>query len=626
MFNEIAGRAILSYNTKAKDQSPERTINIIRNILFEAGIVTVEDWANPSKGCYWVNLRIANTNLFTNGKGTSEIFALASAYGELMERLQNLVIFRFSVGYTPHSTQKNQNAIFNDEQILGIDVILEQSLSLSDFFANEGASFEDKRKLMTRWLDIQNSQFSSCGSNEYNGLVCLPFLDIQTLKKCYVPVVPMDIMFGTNGMCAGNTVAETLVQGLSEIFERYVNISMLRERITPPDIPRDILKKYFKSYTLIEEVEKNTDFSIIVKDCSLGQGYPVIAIIFIDHARHSYFVKFGAHPILDIALERCATELFQGRYTNDTNWMKTCTYHFSKDINKQNMTEIIKNGNGIYPVEFFGDEPDYEYTNLHLKQVADSNEACLNEMINMVTAKGYDIYIRDWSYLGFPSYQIIIPHMSNIFESNVERLAWQESYCKARAATLQLPKLDSVRYEAISDFMNKNNYSNIESIGMIIDMPFFPDNPLNNLKRDIFHTLYAIKEESYADAYFFINRYIESEGVAASSSLKCLRACLGLLSEKVSDPQKIGRYLSAFYTRSKVDGIIKIVFKSSEIFDSYKISCPQCNKCGMRVHCYSENIQKIYNRLRDISIEKGLNQDNLLNFIKRIRQDKQEQI
>ena len=42
---------------------------------------------------------------------------------------------------------------------------------------------------------------------------------------------------GSNGMCAGNTPAEALVQGLSEIFERYAIQEVLAGNIIPPDIP-----------------------------------------------------------------------------------------------------------------------------------------------------------------------------------------------------------------------------------------------------------------------------------------------------------------------------------------------------------------------------------------------------
>lgn len=77
---------------KFKDETPLNTINRIRNILNDLGILTVETgWANSAEGFYSVTVMIQNTNLSTNGKGTSYEYALASAYGELME--SHLLIF-----------------------------------------------------------------------------------------------------------------------------------------------------------------------------------------------------------------------------------------------------------------------------------------------------------------------------------------------------------------------------------------------------------------------------------------------------------------------------------------------------------------------------------------------------
>ena len=44
-------------------------------------------------------------------------------------------------------------------------------------------------------------------------------------------------------------------------------------------------------------------------------------------------------------------------------------------------------------------------------------------MIGLTKKLGFGLYIRDWSFLGFPSYQIIVPEMSNydiIYENGIE--------------------------------------------------------------------------------------------------------------------------------------------------------------------------------------------------------------
>lgn len=71
-----------------KDNNPDITIHKIKAILDEIGIKTFESkWRNSIENYYSVTIRINNSNLATNGKGISPSYALASAYGELMERL-----------------------------------------------------------------------------------------------------------------------------------------------------------------------------------------------------------------------------------------------------------------------------------------------------------------------------------------------------------------------------------------------------------------------------------------------------------------------------------------------------------------------------------------------------------
>ena len=76
-------------DSKYKDDSPINTVNRIKGILKEYGIETIECW-NDSGVPYCHSLRVSvfGTDFGVNGKGVTEELALASGYGELMERLQ----------------------------------------------------------------------------------------------------------------------------------------------------------------------------------------------------------------------------------------------------------------------------------------------------------------------------------------------------------------------------------------------------------------------------------------------------------------------------------------------------------------------------------------------------------
>lgn len=77
-----------------KDKLPSATIRHTRDTLASHGIFATETWNNVGNQIYSVHLSVPNTTITSNGKGCNKEFALASAYGELIERLSFLLPFR----------------------------------------------------------------------------------------------------------------------------------------------------------------------------------------------------------------------------------------------------------------------------------------------------------------------------------------------------------------------------------------------------------------------------------------------------------------------------------------------------------------------------------------------------
>ena len=82
-------------DTMYKDDSPINTVNRIKNILNDYGIKTIERWNDSGVPyCYSLRVSVFGTVFGVNGKGVTKEFALASGYGELMERLQLGRVFK----------------------------------------------------------------------------------------------------------------------------------------------------------------------------------------------------------------------------------------------------------------------------------------------------------------------------------------------------------------------------------------------------------------------------------------------------------------------------------------------------------------------------------------------------
>src|SRR3546814_10894296 len=99
------------------------------------------------------------------------------------------------------------------------------------------------------------------------------------------------------------SLVEAQVQCLSEIFERAVKREILEGEIALPDVPQEVLAKYPGILAGIQGLEEQ-GFPVLVKDASLGGSYPVMCVTLMNPRTGGVFASFGAHPRLEVALER----------------------------------------------------------------------------------------------------------------------------------------------------------------------------------------------------------------------------------------------------------------------------------------------------------------------------------
>jgi len=109
-----------------KDDSPLNTVNTIRSILRTNGIEIEESWHETKVPyCYSLSLSIKGINFSTSGKGLSREFALASAYGEMIERVQ--------LGYlSSKATQKDGSYSSNNGQDVRVPIkqLLDENIEI----------------------------------------------------------------------------------------------------------------------------------------------------------------------------------------------------------------------------------------------------------------------------------------------------------------------------------------------------------------------------------------------------------------------------------------------------------------------------------------------------------------
>lgn len=413
-----------------KDETPTKTVEKIKGILASMDIQTEEEWY-PSgvTNCHSMRVSVPGADFGTNGKGINEDFTRASGYAEFIERLQ--------AGFLSKDLMRDYSMNYPDARFMSKEECAE---SCKDWFAGVSKGMSELFDAQVSEEFVRDKCFE-CAEND-GTIQTLPFCNVtKGGKLVYFPKKSFPLLYSSNGMAAGNTLEEAIVQAMSEIYERYNVIRFFCNDITPPTIPEDYLRQLEKPWATIESL-KNSGFDVIIKDCSMGEDFPMIAAVAIDKKNHSYKVHMGAHPVFEIALERSLTEMFQGKNID----IVTATRNLivPKKGERRPIAEVtdhVCRGNGEFSLAFFAGKPAYEFRPFKDRS-AMSNAQMMEEFYAWFVNKGYDVYLRDISHLGFPTVIVAVPGMSEPFPHYlVNEYPESRMYQKFKTAPFELDKL-----------------------------------------------------------------------------------------------------------------------------------------------------------------------------------------
>ena len=413
---------------KAKD--PLSTINHIRTLLAACDLFAVEvhhTYPVPGVHCCRVLLGdsdVAEMNIGSNGKGLTARYALASAYGEIMERLQNNVLF--PLRQLKFATKK---FLIANPALDGFRERLEREDLLLDFHYGPDEVYLDICSLVENCSDVlaamlrtddpdrQRDYLHKAFGQETVG--CLPYYSAIQNQVRLLPIKLIWNKCGTNGMCAGNTPEEALIQGISEVFERYVIRSIYLRQITPPTVP----VAYFQNtaiFAALQRLEK-AGITAVIKDCSLGMGLPVVGLLLINQATGKYTFHVGADPSPITALERCLTEIYQGTPQDVEarfHSRRACSVSGEEAGGGEETLswqaayyDTTSGGLGRWPERLFAVNATYPFAGFSYP-VSTSDSTDLAYLLGIVKDLELNLFIRDVSFLGFPAYQVYIPGLS----------------------------------------------------------------------------------------------------------------------------------------------------------------------------------------------------------------------
>ena len=447
-----------------KDLPLEQTIANMSRVLADLGIkIEIASWRNLVPNVWSLHIRDAHSPMcFTNGKGASKESALASALGEFIERTScnhfyNDQFWGEEIANAPFVHYPDERWFKpGPDDALPVEILDDYCLEI----------YDPDGELRGSHLYDTNS------GNVERGICSLPYIRQSDGAVVYFPSNLIDNLFLSNGMSAGNTLAEAKVQCLSEIFERAVKREILEGELALPDVPQEVLAKYPGILAGIEGLERQ-GFPVLVKDASLGGQFPVMCVTLMNPRTGGVFASFGAHPSLEVALERSLTELLQGRSFEGLNDLPPPTFESNAVTEPNNFVEHFIDSSGVVSWRFFSAKADFDFVEWDFSghgENSNADEAAT--LLGILEDMGKEVYMAVYDQLGATACRILVPGYSEVYP--VEDLIWDNTN-KAllfRDDILNLHRLDDASLEGLLERLEESELDDYIDIITLIGIEF----------------------------------------------------------------------------------------------------------------------------------------------------------
>jgi ribosomal protein S12 methylthiotransferase accessory factor len=484
-----------------KDKPLEQTIAEMSGLLASWGIkIEIASWRNIVPNVWSLHIRDAHSPMcFTNGKGATKESALASALGEYIERLS---CNHFYAGaFWGEDIARADFVHYPEERWFqpGPDDALPEAI----LDEHTLAVYDPDGELQASHLVDTNS------GNAARGIVALPYVRQSDGETVWFPVSLIENLYASNGMSAGNTLAEAQVQCLSEIFERAVKREILENELALPDVPQEVLAKYPRILAGIQGLEEQ-GFPVLVKDASLGGQYPVMCVTLMNPKTGGVFASFGAHPSFEVALERSLTELLQGRSFEGLNDLPPPTFVSQAVTEPYNFVEHFIDSSGLVSWRFFSARADAEFVEWDFTaQGENANAEEAATLLGILADMGKEVYMAVYDQLGATACRILVPGYSEVYP--VEDLVWDNTN-KAllfREDILNLHRLDDDALEALLDRLENNELDEYSDIATLIGIEFDENTDWGQLTVLELRLLINLALRRFEDAHDLVGAFLQ---------------------------------------------------------------------------------------------------------------------
>ncbi|MCO6524360.1 MAG: YcaO-like family protein, partial [Candidatus Schmidhempelia sp.] len=429
--------------------------------------------------------------------------------------------------------------------------------------------FYDPQRELTSFdlVDLQSSHAE-------RGICALPFIQQSNQQTIYVPVNLVANLYASNGMAAGNSKYEARVQGLSEIFERYVKNKIIADAISLPEIPQTVLQRYPMVQESIATLEKE-GFPIFCYDASLGGMYPVICVILFNPVNGTCFASFGAHPRFGVALERTVTELLQGRSLKNLDVFSPPTFNNDDVADLTNLETHFIDSSGLISWDLFNTDADYEFIDWDF---SGTTEQEYDNLMQILKKQQIETLIMDYQHLGVYVCRIIAVGMSEIYPPEDLLIANNNMAIHWRDTILNLPNssLTPQEYLDLIEKLDEENLDDFARVRELLGLATGNNNAWYTLRIGELKAMLALAGGDLEQALSWIEWTIEFNASIFSPERMHAYRCLQTLVNFAlfRDPEQFGNYQSAFnkmYGKEYVDVLWQITLGKRRFYDLFTI-------------------------------------------------------
>lgn len=606
-------------NRPYKKSNAKDTINKIKNILERLDLSPNEVFSgNPYPEIYSMRIELPydKGGFGTNGKGRTIEYSIASGYAEFMERIQNNLYASLPRTMLMNLKAKHGFYYVPDEKYLNYEEIL----SLPSDILDDLVSFKDENKKI-----FLNSYYNRLTENGIEGFVSIPFYDTKNNKLTYLPYNLLLMAVGSNGMAAGNTVSEAIFQAICELMERWAASEIFYKQLTPPTVPDEYLKEFNEEYAVIKNIEKDGKYKVIIKDFSANKRIPSVGIIVINKENNKYKLNVGSDTSFQVALSRCITEVYQG--TENIQAFNESLKDIPKEIpdyflsdNKESklkqylvFSDFTMDASGVYPPSLFSETPSYSF-DPSVFTTKESYEKEVSYLISRFHNEGYNVYIRDCSYLGFPSVMVYIPEVSALGKKNVPKISKSSKFNQ-----IELDKAETLLFNATD--LSESDLSILENIlsGFSHDLQLskifnivLKQNSFNGIYQiSFFLTLLRYRLGKYDKALESLKEFT-SKGTGNDAYYKIVGEYFKLKKSGHTNIEVENTLLNLNYDKNLVSEVCLDLSDEKNIFKNITLpKCPNCKSCNLSTECLTMTQSKVCDKLYVEMKNNLINQNNL---------------